>query len=83
MQPKTARAWEQGTSQRLLPSMKTCIYAPHFKNFIPLLHIKVNHVVLSNFVDCHHAHIEREFGLTFDEVENLSSLDLLWSLFAL
>ena len=40
---------------------KTCI-APYFKNFIPSQHIKVDHVIVSKFVDCHHAHIEREFG---------------------
>ena len=26
------------------------------ENFIPSEHIKVDHVVLSKFVDCHHAH---------------------------
>ena len=28
----------------------------HFKNFIPSEHIKIDHVVLSKFVECHHAH---------------------------
>ena len=30
----------------------------HFKNFIPSEHIKIDHVVLSKFVDCQHAHID-------------------------
>ena len=39
--------------------------APHFKYFLPSQHTKADHAVLSNFVDCHHAYIEREFGLSF------------------
>ena len=31
--------------------------APHFNN--------VDCEILNKFVDCHHAHIEREFGLSF------------------
>ena len=43
---------------------RTCI-APHFKAFIPSQHINVDREILNKFVDCHHAHIEREFGLSF------------------
>ena len=43
---------------------RTCI-SPHFKAFIPSQHINVDREILNKFVDCHHAHIEREFGLSF------------------
>ena len=43
---------------------RICI-APHFKAFIPSQHINVHREILKKFVDCHHAHIEREFGLSF------------------
>ena len=43
---------------------RTCI-APHFKALIPSQHINVDREILNKFVDCHHAHIEREFGLSF------------------
>ena len=43
---------------------RTCI-APHFKALIPSQHINVDCEILNKFVDCHHAHIEREFGLSF------------------
>ena len=43
---------------------RTCI-APHFKAFIPSQHINVDREILNKFVDCHHAPIEREFGLSF------------------
>jgi len=43
---------------------KTCI-APHFKDFLPTWHIRVDRTVLNTFLDCHNDHIESEFGISF------------------